>query len=649
MGAFVDKSQQLSLGDVPEASPGSMYSSIRDIVDRSSQYVDNYSEVLQSALDKLGNMPEFILDNIQTGFSNVNITDMNLVQKPLYTQVNDVGGFEVPDEPNVDVDDDVRLENYAEAPNTTFNTSVIKANDVQKPAPFVSPTVDRANSPGYASINIPIESLVLSPVDSLSYTDISDDLQFSPIDTSAIDSFVFPDSNVVLRDYLSDIEPKLIPKLLDELDTGSHGISESIFNSIIDMEIRKRSLIEIHDRERLLDTIGSDGFDLPQGILVSVLNEFDQVVTAKNHDTIDSTRIMNAELAQKNTDNVRSLLLEAEKVFSTRFVSIEELKIKVASHFAEIAVAKFNSLRERILLGYEDIKNQIEKKRISIDIAVANNKSRFDSLQTELEKQKLNIEAVANRNNFEVEAAKAMATIEDINASIFKVIQAANVDEARFHLEALKTESDVYSSAVDAERSRVGIELEVRKLEDERESLKLEIYRIENQAVSEKNKGLLQELQSKISIADNKIKLFSALVAARGDSKKIELAIEGMKSDVNKTLASIYDTEVRAEVAKYQGSIDKAKFVLNKETQEVQVALSMENSRLQAFTSEQQLRQEAIKAHATLATQSVASAWGAINVSLGYSYTGNESVSAQRSISNSLSNTMQESHSYTEE
>jgi len=165
---------------------------------------------------------------------------------------------------------------------------------------------------------------------------------------------------------------------------------------------------------------------------------------------------------------------------------------------------------------------------------------------------------------------------------------------------------------------------------------------VENlKAIVEYNKGLISSFAAEAEA-------YGVIVEAQ--SKANDAVIGIFEADVKG-----YDAETRAQSAAQQIIIEEYKLKLQNGDIQLRKAIAEIEAELQAFGTESSLREKIAEAMANIAMQSVASAYGSVNASVGLSHqTGRSEAdhythSEGRTIGYDITNTLHESHPFEEE
>ncbi len=153
------------------------------------------------------------------------------------------------------------------------------------------------------------------------------------------------------------------------------------------------------------------------------------------------------------------------------------------------------------------------------------------------------------------------------------------------------------------------------------------------------------EIEAVIAQNESQIKIF----VGRADVLKSKIEAIASENDAKtkavQAEASVYDAEIRAVATQYNALVEEIKIQLENYKTQVSFIVEREKTNLQAYTASTGLAQTVASEIAKIASQSVASALGAINMGMSYGYQG----SASARISQSLNNSLSESHTYQED
>lgn len=161
--------------------------------------------------------------------------------------------------------------------------------------------------------------------------------------------------------------------------------------------------------------------------------------------------------------------------------------------------------------------------------------------------------------------------------------------------------------------------------------LALEALKTKVDAISAYNEGNIKVFLGKAEVFESQIKAIASKNASVLQTRNMEV--------------TVYGTEVEAVAKQYSALVEEMK--VNLEVTRLEVGTAIEESKLdlQAYSDKAKLSESVATAVSNIASQSVASALGAINTNLSNSYSGSENRGENWSHSDSLS----ESHNFADE
>jgi hypothetical protein len=205
-------------------------------------------------------------------------------------------------------------------------------------------------------------------------------------------------------------------------------------------------------------------------------------------------------------------------------------------------------------------------------------------------------------------------------ADLEKMLRATFQSAEALGLDAAKATKEYLIRVYDA-----NVKLYLAKWEGTKVKLEALVSKIEG--ISSYNDGLVKVFLGRAQVYESQI-------------SAITVKNKGMV-DVRAGEISLYSTEIDVISKEYSVLLEEAKFVMEGMRLEVLSEIEKEKITLSAYTDKAKLAETVAEAVSNISAQSIASALGAINTSMGHSYSGSENRS--ESFSNS------ESHSFEEE
>ncbi len=244
----------------------------------------------------------------------------------------------------------------------------------------------------------------------------------------------------------------------------------------------------------------------------------------------------------------------------------------------------------------------------------------------------------------EIEREIIIKDFDAINSTTIKDFEVADANEKFIKDLALKAEQMLREEFNKSEDrllniAQVGKEIAIKVYEQN-----VKIYLSKWEGIKAKIEAAAKQIDALIAKNDGEIKTF----LGRADVLKAQITAiaeeNKAKTDVAQAKASIYESEVRAIASEFQVLVEKVKAQTSKWIAETDSVVNKEKIKLAAFQSANDLAAKVSESIANIASQSVASALGAINTGMSFGYSGHMSITNNKSLSNQLS----ESHSYKE-
>jgi hypothetical protein len=228
------------------------------------------------------------------------------------------------------------------------------------------------------------------------------------------------------------------------------------------------------------------------------------------------------------------------------------------------------------------------------------------------------------------------ATIKDFDIS---------VDMTKFFLDKATALEEIVRSAFNSTEDRaLNIATTAKEflLKAGEHNVKLFLGKVE--AVKIKLEGARAQIEAIAASNDANVRVFLGLLEGKNLNNK-SIALENTsKVDVAKTVAEIYGIEMNGSVAKNDTLLKKAALQLDKAKTDLLATIDIEKLKASVYGNKTTLAAEMNNSIGKILAQTVASALGAINMSMGYGYTSGEHLNESWSHGDSIS----EAHGFTE-
>lgn len=412
----------------------------------------------------------------------------------------------------------------------------------------------------------------------------------------------------------------IIGKLTTDLADGATGLPADVEQEIWDRAIARQTIDNDRRYEEVDRLYSGSRWDLPSGAYIAGLKEVSDDIARSNLDLNGKIMIEQAELAQKNNQFVMQISRELEAMLRD-FVGGESNRLlEYANKVNDRALQSANLINE--LMSKEgdrtlEYTNQVNNRALEYYSKASDIIDRKNGRVLE-NNIKVN-EIISQSNNRALEYA--LKTNE---------LDSRKSDRSLDYAKAVAAHSlAIYSEAIrayiaTAEVNKIYVEVQVENLK----------------AVVEYNKGLIQSF-----IAE--VEAYSQVIEAK--AKKNEAFTDIFKAEIDG-----YDSETKAISENKKTLIDSYRLKIENADSQLRGQIASAANYLEGYKTEYSLREKVAETMANIAMQSVASAQGAVNASAGISHqSGNHSSdtvshSETRAVGYSISNALQESHSYDE-
>lgn len=269
----------------------------------------------------------------------------------------------------------------------------------------------------------------------------------TPVEPTLVDTTLdpipsdFPDlstNEIVNGDttYVTSLITALKSKLLNDLVTGSTGISADIESAIWYRENERMLLAHNEALDRISAEWSKRGFPLPSGVLTAMINEEEINYTNKRLDMSRDVAIKSFELALQNSHFViqQSIAIETQLINFANAVAQRVYEVSKATVESQISAfnAKVNKVDKQAQVIIEKAKAKIEYNLGLIKIYVE--KVNAYAARMNAESQRVNAvargyEAITSVFNSEVnfEAKKSELTLNVVRARIDQAVANASI------------------------------------------------------------------------------------------------------------------------------------------------------------------------------------------------------------------------------
>ena len=328
--------------------------------------------------------------------------------------------------------------------------------------------------------------------------------------------------------YISRVKDAVEAAIYDKVIHGGTGLDPTVENAIFQRQ-SERDLQAHNDRLIKLRSDWSKGhFPLPTSMLYAMINEAENDYTNKRLDTSRDISIEQAKLAQTNTHFYVDKALGYEQMMIQWFNNIAQRTFEASKFTMDASIEIFKASIQKYNILVEVYKAKVQVYETTANVAI----KKLESYKTKLE------------------AAKTTAEINRANVDVYKT-----------QVEALRIFIDQYRA-----------ELEAAKTYLETENLKLTAYKTSVEAYGiQVNAATAYYNMFNTRIEGEKAKVQAYAAGADAYGKRVaaeKLGIDAQtayinaQADINKSLSSVYesdikawDSKVKAEIAQAEGEV----------------------------------------------------------------------------------------------
>jgi hypothetical protein len=459
------------------------------------------------------------------------------------------------------------------------------------------------------------------------------------------------------ENYTSALLNAVRAKLLHDATYGGTGLGATIENDIWNRSLERDELALFEAIQNTMDTWGASNFPLPNGVLVSDIDELNE----KHYDNlIDRSRdvaIKQAELADANTKFAVTSGVQVEQMWIAHQDNIAARALESARNTVEMAVAIFkahvdyyNSQLDLYKAEAEVYKTKISAEMLKVEIY----RNELETVKTQVEINKADvelynaqiagIEAQIKVYNIRLEQNKLQLGINQLRSEVFRTqIEAFTAlvknKEAEYGLYKAEWEGEIakiqlfseqvkaYAAQVEATKIKADIAIadmqaaiETNKYNLETMKVRLQKYEADVRAASAKIDSLVKEYEAdsrnfglfiSASEADNRLDLEKARVTSQVSTSINDAVTRKYEADARVYADIIQEAKADAEV-----EMERAKIIEQTNNANIQVALQAAIQNLQSFVSLVNIDVEAAKGGAQYYAQLAAAAMQAIHATM---------------------------------
>ncbi len=235
---------------------------------------------------------------------------------------------------------------------------------------------------------------------------------------------------------------KLLLKVEDDIVNGTTGLDPTVEQAIWDRAETRRNAEAAAAYDKINDSFGLYGLDLPSGALASALLQVTNQNTINANDTNNQIIIEQAKLAQNNMQFALDLAFKIEAQAQEFHQVAVTLAVNVAKANIILATAHDDSIQKRNTLSIEKYKVQLnawvsDVDRVTRDLTVQLDKYRNDiaAYATENEGEKslydIKVRAQANTVNYAVENIRLLFSNAQAEKTNYIALQTLNIEAAK--------------------------------------------------------------------------------------------------------------------------------------------------------------------------------------------------------------------------
>lgn len=427
-----------------------------------------------------------------------------------------------------------------------------------------------------------------------------------PIETKAMQAFetassMMYDAVQTRTDaYLRSINPQFATalstmeaKIAAYTSGGNTGLLPEIENAIYERSKSKTDAETQRVQAEALRTAARRGFTLPDGALMSALQQARQAGADNNAKAAVEIAVMQAEMNQKNIQfaltlsaDVRKTMVNAALSYHQNLISLNGAALQYSQNIVNALMQKFNAEVQVFQVKLEQYKADADVFRTLTEASMNEVKiyeAEINALQAMVSVDSAKVQMY--RSQIEAHQAAVVTYSKNVEA----IVQVASLE--RLKLDLFQAEVQAYSAEVQAKGSEwqaysaawAGEEAKVKAFLSEAQvySAQVEGYRARVQAESSRIQALATSNQAELGS-------YTAQVQAYGEEARANAAVIAAEISTQGALINAYQVESQAAIAQASAEAERFKALGQVRIAEAQLNMqsAIEQSRLNVTLSQ---------------------------------------------------------------
>ena len=411
--------------------------------------------------------------------------------------------------------------------------------------------------------------------------------------------------------YVSELLTKIKDKILNDITNGSSGLKPEVETAIFQREQERALLAHREAMDRIASEWAKRGFSLPNGVLTAMFQEEEINYTNKRLDVSRDIAIKMAELALQNEHFMIEKGITFESMAIALFNAVADRTFNASKALAELLITAFQANMQKY-----SILNDIYKTRAAVyETQIRGELAKAEVYKTQMEgvkavaeineayvklyaSQIAAVEAIINIYRVEMEGAKTQADINRMKLEAFR----SQIEAFMAQVNAKTAEYNMYRAQIDAEKGKVDIY-----------KAQVDAYVAQVQAKTAIIQGQVEGVKAETEVNKSLATVYAARVDAyrsqiTAEATKIEGIVKAFMGEVELYRADVsaYEAEGNVIVKAYEAEIQQAMANLN-------LLLKQAEINMKSYEAMVQLKVEAMKGSAAIASQLVAGALSAVS------------------------------------
>ncbi len=382
-------------------------------------------------------------------------------------------------------------------------------------------------------------------------------------------------------------------KLATYTNGGNTGLRTEVENAIYERSKSKTDAETQRVQAEALRTAARRGFTLPDGALMSALQQARQAGADNNAKAAVEIAVMQAEMNQKNIQfaltlsaDVRKTMVNAMLSFHQNLISLNGAALQYSQNIVNALMQKFNAEVQVFQVKLEQYKADADVFRTLTEASM--NEVKIYEAEVNALQAMVNVDS-AKVQMYRSQIEAHQAAVVTYSKNVEAIVQVASLE--RLKLDLFQAEVQAYSAEVQAK----GSEWQAYSAAWGGEEAKVKAYLSEAQVYSAQVEGYRARVQAESSriqalAASNQAELgsYTAQVQAYGEEARANASVIAAEISTQGALINAYQVESQAVIAKASAEAERYKALGTVRIAEAQLNMqsAIEQTRLNVTLSQ---------------------------------------------------------------